>query len=417
MTARMRLPIVALLGILCSSLGATVLLSLIVINLSMRSTQQVVLVMTGSGVLTTLVAYGTYRAGVFAWLRSIFWTMSIIVLVTVGLVIVNIWTLTQLMFISSAYLGIMSTVLIFVGVSALSFGYFTTRAMTDRLRTLSKGAQQLARGNLSTRLHSYGNDEIAQLTDAFNAMAHDLEAVDEEKRKLEQTRRNLVAWVSHDLRTPMTSMRVMLEALADGIITDTETRERYIQQSLGEISNLDQLIDNLFELAQLDIKDIHLDYATVSLNELLSDVVGALLPKAERKHISIVCTVASDADVVTIAPDKIQRVLSNLVDNAIKYTPPSEHIRILTHKIPLGIEVSVTNTGVHLPADQLARLFDSFYRGDSSRQQTDGERGAGLGLAIARGFVQAHGGTIHAASTPQSVTITFTVPDKKVGAQ
>lgn len=405
----------ALLLILLLSLGGTVLFSTVVINLTTESIQQLVVVMSGSGIVTTVIAFLLYRFGVFGWLHSILWSVGLIVIVTVGLILINIWTLTQMMFINSAYLNVMSSVLVFGSVSALVFGYFTTRSMTDRLADLMHGAEKLAKGDFSTRLHVVGNDEIARLTTSFNGMATDLQKVDEEKQKLEQTRRNLVAWVSHDLRTPLASMRVMIEALSDGIITDEQTTRQYMLNSLNEISNLDQLIDDLFELAKLDVKEFRLDYDTVMLTELLSDVIATLRPKAEARDLRIQHQIAPDADQVACAPEKIQRVLANLIDNAIKYTPPHEEIIITSQRISEGVQVSVTNTGITIPADQLLRLFDTFYRGESSRRrEADGARGTGLGLAIARGFVEAHGGRIWATSTPASTSFSFTLPSQRV---
>ena len=410
----LRSPIGAVALILLVSLGATILLSTAVVNLNASSVQRLVLTMSGSGIVTTLVAFYLYRFGVFGWLKSIFWTVSVIVLVTVGLIMINVWTLTQMMFISSAYLSITSSVMIFAGVAALVFGFFTTRSMTDRLETLMRGAEKLAKGDLGTRVAVVGNDEIAKLTGSFNAMASDLQQVDEEKHKLEQTRRNLVAWVSHDLRTPLAAMRVMLEAVSDGIVTDESSVNRYIANSLNEISNLDQLIDDLFELAKLDVKEFRLDYEPIALSELLSDVVASLSPKADLKHITMNYKFASDADRVSCAPEKIYRVLNNLIENAIKYTPPNEQIIVATSPTPTGVQVSVTNTGVTIPADQLPKLFDTFYRGEASRAQgDDGERGTGLGLAIARGFVLAHGGQIWATSDHNSTTFSFTLPHRR----
>jgi signal transduction histidine kinase len=407
------IPLLAFIGLLLFSLGGTIALSLMVFQLNITAIQRLVLMMAGSGILTTLTGLGLYRLGVFGWLPSIFWTIGIIVLTTTGIVMLNIWMLTQAMFISSAYLSVTSSVLLFAGLTALGVGYFITRSMTDRLRTLSEGAERIARGDLSTRVEVQGRDEISRLTQSFNAMAKDLQAVDEEKAKLELTRRNLVAWVSHDLRTPLASMRLMLEALVDNIVPDEETQKRYLDNTLNEIHNLDQLIDSLFELAQLDIKDIQLDYMTFSLSELLSDIVSSASAKLERKQISLNCTIHPEADIVTAAPDKIQRVLMNLLDNAIKYTPSGQSIAVRTSPTPEGTQVIVTNTGITIPPEQLPKLFESFYRGESSRTQTDGERGAGLGLAIARGFVEAHSGRIWATSRNDETSITFTIPHQQ----
>lgn len=411
----LRSPVGALMLILGGSLGGTLVFSSALLNLDLDSLQRLALIMSGSGIVTTLMAGLLYRYGLFGRLKSIFWTVGVIVVVTVGLILVNIWTLSQLIFISSTYIGVMSNVLVFGGVSALVFGYFVTRSMTDRLAELARGAEQLAKGDFSTRLDVVGNDEIARLTQSFNVMAADLEIVEEEKLKLEQTRRNLVAWVSHDLRTPLANIRVMLEAIADDIVVDEATRRQYITNSLNEIHNLDQLIDDLFQLARLDVKEFRLDYETIALSELLSDVVAALTPKAQARQITMEYQLQPEADQIDCAPDKIQRVLSNLIDNAVKYTPAGERILIQSQPVTDGIQIDITNTGVSIPADQLPRLFETFYRGESSRSQgEDGARGAGLGLAIARGFVEAHGGRIWASSTPNSTTFSFVLPAKRV---
>ncbi|MFQ3659427.1 MAG: ATP-binding protein, partial [Anaerolineae bacterium] len=383
---RLHSPMGALLLVLGLSLGGTLFFSAVLLNLSMDSLQLLALVMSGSGIVTTIIGGLLYRFGVFDRLRSIFWTVGAIVVVTVGLILINIWTLSRLVFIGSTYLGVMSNVLIFGGMSALVFGYFVTRSMTDRLAALAQGAEKIAKGDFSTRLSVVGHDEIARLTHSFNLMAADLETVEEEKHKLEQTRRNLVAWVSHDLRTPLANMRVMMEAMTDGIVTDEALQRQYLANSLNEINNLDQLIDDLFQLARLDVKEFKLEYETIALSELVSDVVNALTPKAQTRQITITCQLQPEADQIACAPDKIQRVLWNLLDNAIKYTPEGERILIESRLVEDAVQISVTNTGVNIPEDQLPRLFDTFYRGETSRRQMeDGARGAGLGLAIAKG--------------------------------
>jgi signal transduction histidine kinase len=411
---RLSSPIKALLLILVLSLGSTLFFSAALLSLDMESLPLLALIMSGSGIVTTLTGVLLYRWGVFSRLKSIFWTLVTIVVVTVGLVLINIWTLSRLVFMNSAYLEVMSNVLIFGGAAALVFGYFVTSSITDRLDELACGAEKLAKGDFSTRLSVVGSDEIARLTHSFNLMAADLEAVEEEKLKLEQARRNLVAWVSHDLRTPLANMRVMMEAVADGVITDEAMQRQYLANCLKEIQNLDQLIDDLFQLARLDIKEFKLEYETVSLSELASDVVAALRPKAEMRQLMVECQLDPAADQIACAPDKIQRVLSNLLDNAIKYTPSGERILLRSQLTADAVQVDITNTGVSIPGDQIERLFDAFYRGETSRRQMDdSERGAGLGLAIAKGFVEAHGGRIWATSTPDRVTFSFTLPRRR----
>jgi signal transduction histidine kinase len=320
--------------------------------------------------------------------------------------------MARLMFVDNQYVTITGIIVLYVGLTAAAFGFFISRAITERVRAIATGADHVAHGDFTTRLPVRGNDEIASLTTAFNAMAQALQFTDDEKQRMEKNRRDLIAWVSHDLRTPLATMRVMLEALSDGVISDEATQTRYLKSSLGEIQHLAHLIDDLFELAQLDVGHLQLDYQPISIPDLISDTLSSMLPKAVQKRLTLDGEVDDDVDVVQAAPDKIQRVLYNLVSNAITYTPQGERIRIRARRIPDFMEISVQNSGVVIPPETLPHLFESFYRGDAARAQQNGtERGTGLGLAIARGFVEAHGGRIHATSSVnEGTTFTFTIP-------
>lgn len=374
--------------------------------------RQIVYAMLMMGIVTTITAYGVYRAGLLSWMRSLRWTLLLITVFTVAIVMVNTWLLARLMFIDSHYLSIMSIVLIFATLSAISFGFFISKTRIDRLSKLSRASEQVGEGMLETRIDVVGNDEIAQLTNRFNEMAHALESVDEQKRLLEKTRRDLIAWVSHDLRTPLTSMRVMLEALSDGVIADDETRQRYLNSSLAEIEHLSHLINDLFEMAQLDVGHLQLDYQPASIHDLVSDTIGAMNEKARKKNIRLEGHVDSTIGLVRMAPDKIQRVLYNLVTNAITYTPSGETVRITATETNDAIQINVFNSGVFIESEALPTLFERFYRGEKSRAQMEGaERGTGLGLAIARGFIEAHGGHIWASSEKdRGTTFSFTIP-------
>ena len=381
--------------------------------------QPLVFLMTTIGILLTIVSFVLYKTGTFHYLSSLRVLLLLMVAVIVGTVIFYLWVLSEALFSNSIYLSFMTMAMFFAGMSSISFGYFVSRAMTQRLFTLSDAVGKVAQGDFSTRLEIVGNDEIAYLAQSFNAMAADLEQIETQKQQLEQTRRDLVAWVSHDLRTPLTSMRVMLEALADGVITDEETEQRYIQTTLKEIQHLSHMLTDLFEMAKLDVGHIDLEIHPTPIADLISDTMGSLMAKAQKKGITLEGGVEEGIDLVYVAPDKIQRVLKNLIDNAIKYTPAGENVIISAkHCDDTSVRIDVHNTGVHIVSEDLPNLFDSFYRGEKSRATTDDERGTGLGLAIARGFVQAHGGKIWAESDLQSgTTFSFTIPNraKKTG--
>ncbi len=393
-------------------LAGTFLIGLLMLNISNDEIQQLITFMTGTGILTTLLSYSFYRLGILQWLSSLRWSVLVVITITVAMVFLNVWVIARFTFVDFHYFTLTTALLVFAGLSAVTIGFFASKTMTERLDQLNQATHQLAGGDLSTRLNVEGNDEIAQLADTFNHMAKSLQEVDEQKRQLEQSRRDLIAWVSHDLRTPLASMRVMIEAMSDGVVTDEETVSRYLSNSSNEIQHLSHLIDDLFELAQLDVGHLPMDYQPSSIRDLISDTLGSLSAKAKPHDIQLKGEVAPDVDLVEMAPDKIQRVLSNLIDNAIKYTPDGETVTLRASRKGNAVQIDIHNSGSYVPKEILPHLFQSFYRGEHSRAtDDDGTRGTGLGLAIARGFVEAHGGKIWAESDPHhGTTFHFTLP-------
>jgi signal transduction histidine kinase len=204
----------------------------------------------------------------------------------------------------------------------------------------------------------------------------------------------------------------MNEAIMDGVVTDRATVRQYVENTSREVQHLSRLIDDLFELTTLDTGRVELNREATNLPDMISDLIATIKPQADSRQIKLSGNVSSGVKDVCIAPDKIQRVLLNLLDNAIRHTPQGQQIRVEARDDGTQIRVSVNNTGSIIKSEELPRIFESFYRGDQSRQRGgDGYRGTGLGLAIARGFIQAHGGQIWVESTPESgTTFSFTLP-------
>jgi signal transduction histidine kinase len=236
--------------------------------------------------------------------------------------------------------------------------------------------------------------------------------VEQEKAILEQTRRDLIAWVSHDLRTPLAAVRVMNEAMIDGVVSDSETVTRYQHTIQREIKHLSHLIDDLFELSQLDAGHYNLVRQKTSLRDLVSDTLGSMSARAEQAQIILEGDVGLGLDNVYLAPEKIQRVLYNLIDNALHHTPQKGRIYVEAAWCGAHVELCVHNTGSYIDPIDLPHIFTRFYRGEKSRSQTStGYRGTGLGLAIARGFVEAHGGKIWVESSKDhGTTFKLTLP-------
>lgn len=382
------------------------------LDLPAAKMQDFVIALVSSGVFTMVVAYTSYRFELIRWLPSLHWALVVIIGLAVGLISINIWVTVQLMFISEEDLVVTAALLIFAGITSIVTGVFVASAMITRIQRLSQAADRLAGGQLDTRLTVVGNDELAAFARRFNWMAESLQQLDAKKRAIEQTRRDLIAGVSHDLRTPLTSIRAMLEAMNDGVVSDPDTINRYIGTSLAEINNLSHLIDDLFQLAQLDAGHIEAKFENASLYDLISDIISSMSAKAARQYIKLNCELSEDLDPVYMASDKIQRVLYNLLDNAIRYTPAYGEVTLRAILQGDSVQVEVHNTGDAIDPTHLPRIFDSFYRGESSRvQQADGQRSTGLGLAIARRFIEIHRGKIEVDSRPNDgTTFRFVIP-------
>ncbi len=367
--------------------------------------QQLVQFMLISGLSTILVVYFVYQYLLANFMNSLRWSMLVTVITTVILVFSNVWATAQLMFINNHDLILTTALLIFGGLTALVFGWFIASTIASRIARVAYAIERLAQGDLSSHIKVTGHDEISQLAEIFNMTVDKLRDIEDEKKRTDQLRRDLIAWISHDLRTPMTAVQASLEAIADDIVTEPQMVKDYIHNSLGELDNLRLLIDDLFAIAQLDAGQMSLKFTEASLSDLISDTVSSLNPHAQRRQVTIHGEIQFDMPPVYMAPDKIQRVMYNLIDNAIRHTPEGGKITIAAKESQRYIQVDVHNTGEGISEKHLPYIFDKFYRGEEARQRDkDGHRGAGLGLAIAKGFIDAHHGTIWVDSNPQTGT-------------
>ncbi len=373
---------------------------------------------TGFG--SAVIGFVSHQLGWWRRFGSVSQTLTIGYIVAAGLTLLNVLLTARMMFINAHDLTLASLLLVFAGGISVSFGYFLSTSITQALDEVARAAERLSEGEFSARVQVAGHDEVAELARAFNAMAARLQQADADQRALDAARRDLVAWASHDLRTPLASLRAMLDALADGVVSDPDTVARYLQQSQSEISRMSMLIDDLFELAQMDAGHLVLRGEPSSLSDLISDTLEGFSARALARQVRLSGAVAPQVDPVWMAPDKISRVLRNLVENAIRHTPAGGQIEVQAKPVagPAGggVTVTVHDTGEGIPPDDLPRVFDRFYRGDAARSRGLPEEGllsggAGLGLAIAKGLVEAHGGQISIDShLGQGTTVTFTLP-------
>jgi signal transduction histidine kinase len=212
----------------------------------------------------------------------------------------------------------------------------------------------------------------------------------------EKTRRDLVAWVSHDLRTPLAGLRAMAEALEDGVVDDPATVGEYHRRIRTETDRMSALVDDLFELSRINAGALRLKPARIPLAEVVSDAIATATPLATRRGIKIVASEAGWPTVTASEPE-LARVIGNLLMNAVRYTPPDGTVQVEAGRDRDDVWLTVSDTCGGIEAEDLPRVFDVAFRGSRSRTPTD-QAGGGLGLAIVRGLVEAHGGNVKAGN-------------------
>jgi signal transduction histidine kinase len=223
----------------------------------------------------------------------------------------------------------------------------------------------------------------------------------------EQMRRELVAAVSHDLRTPITSLRLLTEAIADDVVDDA-TRRSYLAQMSTHIDALSALIDDLFELSRIEAGDIAWSLEQVRLDDLVGETVEAMRVQAQARHVEVRAELPPGLRPAQGDPEKLQRVLFNLIQNAIRHTPADGSVVVRAESAGDAVEIAVSDTGDGIAAGDRDRVFEPFFRGGS--QAARPRNGAGLGLAISRAIVEAHGGRIWLEDAPAGTSVRFSLP-------
>ncbi len=384
-------------GIL-AALVVAVLLMRVLMQAPLQDITVLVTWLSATSLLSLVIGYLLYRRGL-ARSPSLSLTLLMTYAWATFVILFNVWMMSRQMFFNSEHDLILSGVLLlFAAIIAMTFGVFVAASVTDGLNQLAATAQAIAAGDLQARVQIHGRDEVAQVAYAFNNMAAQLQQAEKERAEVEKMRRDLVAWASHDLRTPLTSIRAMIEALHDGVVSDSETTHRYYRTMRGDIIALNGLIDDLFELAQMEAGGLSLTKSPHSLSDLISDTLESFQALAERRGIVLHGRVAVDVDPVPVNAPKIGRVLTNLIDNALRYAPTGGEVQVTAVRTVHTVQVTVQDSGPGFNADDLPRVFEQFYRGEQARSRKTG--GAGLGLAIARGIVEGHDGRIWAENTP-----------------
>jgi signal transduction histidine kinase len=313
--------------------------------------------------------------------------------------LINVLIVAQFMFLSTSHdLRLLMALLVFAAVITVLVAQWIAGSVTSGLDRLAQGARALAAGDYGVRVASSSRDEVGDLTTAFNLMAEQLESAEELRAEVERERRDLIMAVSHDLRTPLASLQAMVEALNDGVVGGREETERYHQTMLQELQRLSTLVGDLFELAQIEGGGLRLQRQEVALQQIAAEAVDAMRPRARRKGIELSLRLGDDVAPMSVDGARISRVLLNLIENSLNHTPAGGLVQVTVDVAGREMLVKVVDNGQGISKEDLPHIWDPFYRGEKSRGRVGDGRGTGLGLTIAKGIVEAHGGRVTAAS-------------------
>jgi signal transduction histidine kinase len=286
------------------------------------------------------------------------------------------------------------------------FGYRSARALTRPIQQLSQASQALAAGDFTQQIEVDTTDEIGQLAARFDDMAArlgrtmaDLDAEKQYAENLLTAKQELVANVSHELRTPLASIRGHVESLLTRKEQLRADEQEYLEIIQDEIDTLSSLIDDLFELSRLEARELELTLAALPVAEVINKTVRGLQKLAWEQHkVSLNAQVPNDLPLVLADGQRLGQILTNLIHNALRFTPEGGVVMITAQASSDCVEVSVRDTGVGIPPEDLPHIFERFYRADKSRSRAHG--GSGLGLAIVKQLVEMQGGTISVESIP-----------------
>jgi signal transduction histidine kinase len=334
---------------------------------------------------------------VVAWMirqQPIFWQLALVVAVAIGSVLAGVVAIARLMFISPHDRAVVTLVSIVAGVVALLVAVAVGLAIARWSEALRQDARRLdAHGSFVAARR--GPSELQALSAELEQTSRRLEESRLRELRLETSRRELVSWVSHDLRTPLAGMRAMTEALEDGMAEDPA---RYHRQIRAEVDRMVRMVDDLFELSRIHAGVLTLSPEPVALTDVVSEALAGADPVARARSVRLGGRVEHGL-AVTADPVGLSRVMSNLVLNAVRHTPADGTVEIRGRSVPDGVELSVTDQCGGIAEHDLERVFDLAWRGGPARtpdrtEELAGVAGAGLGLAIVRGIVEAHHGVV-----------------------
>jgi signal transduction histidine kinase len=337
--------------------------------------------------------------------RSLRIRFAVVAATAVGVVLLTVLAAAELMFVSDHDALIVSAIVLAAAIVALRAAKVASARVVSEVGGVRDVLDAVGRGERGARADAAAAAELAELAAAANAMIDRLAEEERRRAAADAARRNLVAAISHDLRTPMTALRLMVAAIEDDLV-DEATRARYVATMRIHVTALGSLIDDLFELSRLEAGDIEWSIGQVELAPLVDETVAAMRVEADAKGVAVEAELRPLPRPARADPEKLQRVLFNLIRNAIRHTPPDGSVTVRAEPAGDWVEVEVADTGDGIADDARAGVFEAYTRGE----RTGAGGGAGLGLAISRAIVEAHGGRIWLADSDVGTRVRFVIP-------
>ncbi len=334
-------------------------------------------------------------------LLSLFYTLLSLAVIYIGVSLILKGQGKQLSEVSTI---ILSMITIVMGIFLfITFFLLLTKKFINYINKISEGINQISQGNLDNRINIKNEDEFAFLADKLNHMTDDIKEIMENERRIEYSKNELITSVAHDLRTPLTSIIGYLDLVSSKELT-TETQMKYISIAYNKSKRLEKLIEDLFTYTKFNFGEVKGAYTEVDMVKLLNQLIDEFYPSFAEYHLEYEFVTSNATAIIKADGNLLARAFANLISNAIKYGKDGKNILITLSKNEAGVIITVKNYGDIIPAEDLERIFQRFFRVETSRSSETG--GSGLGLAIAQSIIVMHGGNISARSDSEGTVFT-----------
>ncbi|GGG80918.1 HAMP domain-containing sensor histidine kinase [Paenibacillus radicis (ex Gao et al. 2016)] len=298
------------------------------------------------------------------------------------------------------FYGSIAAVLFFIFL----YSYWVARRIKKPLDTVAAGLKRMTHGDYSTRIDVHAEKEFKQISDTFNYMASVIESTAKEKRLLEESKERLIVDLSHDLKTPITSIQGFSQALMEGKVEDSDRQNRYLNYIYNKSNQVTALIESMLELLKLDSPDHPLKLEKSDVGDFLRESVAEMYGDIERKNFELAMEIPDRSMVAVFNAEALNRIITNLLANALKYNPPGTKLRVAIKEEAVDVRIEIGDSGIGIPEHLKLKLFDPFVRGDESRSN-ENEGGLGLGLSIAKKLAEKMGGSLYLEDSQEDSTL------------